>query len=215
MSEDNVVQEENREELVDEKEIEDVEEEIGAKEETAEAEKDAQADEKDDKKKKRSFGKKPKSDTVTVKKKEWDEMTAACAEYLDAAKRIKAEFDNFRKRNETVRSDSYNEGVAQAVLMMLPVLDNLERAQETFAEAEEGQRQGMELILRQMMDSLEKLGVEMIPAEGVKFDPNLHQAVMQIEAGEDQESGDVAQVLMKGYRMGDKVLRYAMVAVVQ
>ena len=215
MSEDNVVQEETREELVDEKEIEGVEEEIGAKEETAEAEKDAQADEKDDKKKKRSFGKKPKSDTMTVKKKEWDDMSAACAEYLDAAKRIKAEFDNFRKRNETVRSDSYNEGVAQAVLMMLPVLDNLERAQETFAEAEEGQRQGMELILRQMMDSLEKLGVEMIPAEGVKFDPNLHQAVMQIEAGEDQESGDVAQVLMKGYRMGDKVLRYAMVAVVQ
>lgn len=214
MSEDNIVQEEDREELVDEKEIEDVEEEIGA-EETAGTEKDEQTDEKDDKKKKRSFGKKSKSDTVTVKKKEWDDMSAACAEYLDAAKRIKAEFDNFRKRNETVRSDSYNEGVAQAVLMMLPVLDNLERAQETFAQAEEGQRVGMELILRQMMDSLEKLGVELIPAEGVKFDPNLHQAVMQIEAGEDQESGDVAQVLMKGYRMGDKVLRYAMVAVVQ
>ena len=214
MSEDNIVQEEDREELVDEKEIEDVEEEIGA-EETAEMEKDEQTDEKDDKKKKRSFGKKSKPDTVTVKKKEWDDMSAACAEYLDAAKRIKAEFDNFRKRNETVRSDSYNEGVAQAVLMMLPVLDNLERAQETFAQAEEGQRVGMELILRQMMDSLEKLGVELIPAEGVKFDPNLHQAVMQIEAGEDQESGDVAQVLMKGYRMGDKVLRYAMVAVVQ
>ena len=214
MSEDNIVQEEDREELVDEKEIEDVEEEIGA-EETAETEKDEQTDEKDDKKKKRSFGKKSKPDTVTVKKKEWDDMSAACAEYLDAAKRIKAEFDNFRKRNETVRSDSYNEGVAQAVLMMLPVLDNLERAQETFAQAEEGQRVGMELILRQMMDSLEKLGVELIPAEGVKFDPNLHQAVMQIEAGKDQESGDVAQVLMKGYRMGDKVLRYAMVAVVQ
>ena len=214
MSEDNIVQEEDREELVDEKEIEDVEEEIGA-EETAETEKDEQTDEKDDKKKKRSFGKKSKPDTVTVKKKEWDDMSAACAEYLDAAKRIKAEFDNFRKRNETVRSDSYNEGVAQAVLMMLPVLDNLERAQETFAQAEEGQRVGMELILRQMMDSLEKLGVELIPAEGVKFDPTLHQAVMQIEAGEDQESGDVAQVLMKGYRMGDKVLRYAMVAVVQ
>ena len=214
MSEDNIVQEEDREELVDEKEIEDAEEEIGA-EETAETEKDEQTDEKDDKKKKRSFGKKSKPDTVTVKKKEWDDMSAACAEYLDAAKRIKAEFDNFRKRNETVRSDSYNEGVAQAVLMMLPVLDNLERAQETFAQAEEGQRVGMELILRQMMDSLEKLGVELIPAEGVKVDPNLHQAVMQIEAGEDQESGDVAQVLMKGYRMGDKVLRYAMVAVVQ
>ena len=214
MSEDNIVQEEDREELVDEKEIEDVEEEIGA-EETAGTEKGEQTDEKDDKKKKRSFGKKSKPDTVTVKKKEWDDMSAACAEYLDAAKRIKAEFDNFRKRNETVRSDSYNEGVAQAVLMMLPVLDNLERAQETFAQAEEGQRVGMELILRQMMDSLEKLGVELIPAEGVKFDPNLHQAVMQIEAGEDQESGDVAQVLMKGYRMGDKVLRYAMVAVVQ
>ena len=214
MSEDNIVQEEDREELVDEKEIEDVEEEVGA-EETAGTEKDEQTDEKDDKKKKRSFGKKSKPDTVTVKKKEWDDMSAACAEYLDAAKRIKAEFDNFRKRNETVRSDSYNEGVAQAVLMMLPVLDNLERAQETFAQAEEGQRVGMELILRQMMDSLEKLGVELIPAEGVKFDPNLHQAVMQIEAGEDQESGDVAQVLMKGYRMGDKVLRYAMVAVVQ
>ena len=198
---------------MDEKEIEDAEEKIGA-EETAETEKDEQTDEKDDKKKKRSFGKKSKPDTVTVKKKEWDDMSAACAEYLDAAKRIKAEFDNFRKRNETVRSDSYNEGVAQAVLMMLPVLDNLERAQETFAQAEEGQRVGMELILRQMMDSLEKLGVELIPAEGVKFvesSPGRHAD----RGREDQESGDVAQVLMKGYRMGDKVLRYAMVAVVQ
>src|SRR5699024_2791224 len=101
------------------------------------------------------------------------------------------------------------------VLTILPVLDNLERAQETFADAEDAHRQGMELILRQMMDALEKIGVECIPAEGVKFDPTLHQAVMQIEAGEGQESGDVAQVLMKGYRMGDKVLRYAMVAVVQ
>ncbi len=182
----------------------------------SETQQEAAEESQDSKKKKRGAAKKGKStDTVTVKKKEWEDMTAACAEYLDTAKRIKAEFDNFRKRNETVRSDSYNEGVAQTVLTILPVLDNLERAQETFADAEDGHRQGMELILRQMMDALEKIGVECIPAEGVKFDPTLHQAVMQIEAGEGQESGDVAQVLMKGYRMGDKVLRYAMVAVVQ
>lgn len=166
-------------------------------------------------KKKRTSTRKKSSDTMTVKKAEWEKLNAMNEEYLDAAKRIKAEFDNFRKRNETVRSDSYNEGIAQAVLTMLPVVDNLERAQETFADLDEAHRQGMELILRQTMDALAKLGAEVIPAEGEKFDPNIHQAVMQIEGAEGQETGDVAQVLMKGYRIGEKVLRYAMVAVVQ
>jgi len=168
-----------------------------------------------DKKKRRASTRKKSGDTMTVKKAEWEKLIAMNEEYLDAAKRIKAEFDNFRKRNETVRSDSYNEGIAQAVLTLLPVVDNLERAQETFADLDEGHRQGMELILRQTMDALAKLGAEVIPAEGEKFDPNIHQAVMQIEGAEGQETGDVAQVLMKGYRIGEKVLRYAMVAVVQ
>ncbi len=186
-----------------------------AVEETVTEAEPAQEETAADKKKRRTSTRKKSGDTMTVKKAEWEKLNAMNEEYLDAAKRIKAEFDNFRKRNETVRFDSYNEGIAQAVLTMLPVVDNLERAQETFADLDEAHRQGMELILRQTMDALAKLGAEVIPAEGEKFDPNIHQAVMQIEGAEGQETGDVAQVLMKGYRIGEKVLRYAMVAVVQ
>lgn len=189
--------------------------EEAVEETVTEAAEPAQEENAADKKKRRASTRKKSGDTMTVKKAEWEKLNAMNEEYLDAAKRIKAEFDNFRKRNETVRSDSYNEGIAQAVLTMLPVVDNLERAQETFADLDEGHRQGMELILRQTMDALAKLGAEVIPAEGEKFDPNIHQAVMQIEGAEGQETGDVAQVLMKGYRIGEKVLRYAMVAVVQ
>lgn len=189
--------------------------EEAVEETVTEAAEPAQEETAADKKKRRTSTRKKSGDTMTVKKAEWEKLNAMNEEYLDAAKRIKAEFDNFRKRNETVRSDSYNEGIAQAVLTMLPVVDNLERAQETFADLDEAHRQGMELILRQTMDALAKLGAEVIPAEGEKFDPNIHQAVMQIEGAEGQETGDVAQVLMKGYRIGEKVLRYAMVAVVQ
>ena len=142
-------------------------------------------------------------------------MNQKCEEYLDTAQRIKAEFDNYKKRNETVRSDSYNDGRASTALEFLAVLDNLERANETFAEADEDLRTGMELILKQTKDVFTKLGVEEIPAEGEKFDPALHQAVMQTEKTDELESGFVSKVLMKGYRIGDKVLRYAMVAVVE
>ncbi len=152
---------------------------------------------------------------ITVKKKDWDSLNTKCEEYLDTAQRIKAEFDNYKKRNETVRSDSYNEGKASTALEFLAVLDNLERANETFAEADENLKTGMELILKQTKDVFAKLGVEEIPAEGEKFDPALHQAVMQTEKTDELESGLVSKVLMKGYRIGDKVLRYAMVAVVE
>ncbi|MBQ6474626.1 MAG: nucleotide exchange factor GrpE [Clostridia bacterium] len=152
---------------------------------------------------------------ITVKRKDWDSLNTKCEEYLDTAQRIKAEFDNYKKRNETVRSDSYNEGKASTALEFLAVLDNLERANETFAEADESLKTGMELILKQTKDVFAKLGVEEIPAEGEKFDPALHQAVMQTEKTDELESGFVSKVLMKGYRIGDKVLRYAMVAVVE
>ena len=173
-------------------------------------------EEKKDAEPKKKNGKKTKnSNEITIKKKEWEALNQTCEEYLDTAKRIKAEFENFKKRNETIRSDSYNDGKAAAALEFIPVLDNLERAESTFSDADEAQKQGIELIVKQMKDALGKLGVEEILAENEKFDPNLHQAVMQTEKTDELESGYISQVLMKGYRIGDKVLRYAMVAVVE
>ena len=98
--------------------------------------------------------------------------------------------------------------------VMLPVLDNLERAADAAAGCEDqALKNGIDLVLRQMKDVYQKLEVTVIERQGEKFDPNLENAVLQ-GAPEDGEPGTVCQVLQKGYRMGDKVLRHAMVKVV-
>ena len=145
---------------------------------------------------------------------ELEEAKAKTAEYLAMAQRVQADFENYRKRNESVRADAYADGRKDVAAMMLPVLDNLERAVEAAsASSDEAIKSGMELVLKQMTDIYQKLDVTPIDRKGEKFDPNLENAVLQ-GTPEEGEPGTVCQVLQKGYRMGDRVLRHAMVKVV-
>ena len=139
---------------------------------------------------------------------------AKTAEYLAMAQRVQADFENFRKRNESVLADAYADGRRDVATVMLPVLDNLERAVGAAANCEdEGLKNGIELVLKQMNEVYQKLDVTPIDRTGEKFDPNLENAVLQ--GTEDEgEPGTVCQVLQKGYKMGDRVLRHAMVKVV-
>lgn len=141
-----------------------------------------------------------------------DKATAQAEEYLNLAQRVQADFDNFRRRNESVRADAYAEGQRDVAKAMLPVLDNLERALDA-AGADDALRSGVELVLKQMRDAYAKYDVTPIDRLGEKFDPNLENAIMQGTA-EDGEPGTVCMVLQKGYKMGDTVLRFAMVKVV-
>ena len=143
-----------------------------------------------------------------------DEANAKAAEYLALAQRVQADFENFRRRNESVRADAYADGRKDTAAMMLPVLDNLERAVEAAAGSpDEALRNGVEMVLRQMTDAYGKLEVKPINRLGEKFDPNLENAILQ--GSEDEgKPGTVCQVLQKGYMIGDKVLRHAMVKVV-
>ena len=130
------------------------------------------------------------------------------------AQRVQADFENFRRRNESVRADSFAEGKRDVAAAMLPVLDNLERAAEAAAgSADESLRNGVELVLKQMNEVYKKLNVSPIDRLGEKFDPNLENAILQ-GTEEEGEPGTVCQVLQKGYMMGEKVLRHAMVKVV-
>ena len=136
-------------------------------------------------------------------------------EYLNLAQRIQADFDNYRKRNVSLRADALLDGKVEAVKAFLPVLDNLERALET--ERKNGTTgslmEGLEIVLKQMLKTLADLGVEEIEALNKPFDPTCHNAMMQIPATEGQDKGVVANVFEKGYKMGDKIIRYSMVQV--
>lgn len=143
-------------------------------------------------------------------------LTAAAAkadEYLALAQRTQADFDNFRRRNESVRADAFAEGQRAVAKAMLAVLDNLERALAAPAVEGDSLRTGVEMTLKQMLAAYEKLGVTVIDRLGEKFDPNLEDAVMQ-GSPEEGEPGTVCAVFQKGYVMNGHMLRPAMVKVV-
>ena len=137
-------------------------------------------------------------------------------EYLAMAQRVQADFENFRRRNQNVRKEAFDDGARAFATTLLPVIDNLERAITAAGEnAGEGDslKSGVEMVLRQMCEAFEKRGITPISRQGEKFDPNLENAVMQ-GAPEDGEPGTVCEVLLKGYQMEGTVLRHAMVKVV-
>ena len=140
------------------------------------------------------------------------EAQAKADEYLNLAQRVQADFENFRRRTKATRAEAFEDGAREFIKQLLPVVDNLERAtaQET---CDENLMTGVKLVYKQLMDALEKRGVTVIDRPGEKFDPNLENAVMQGTADEG-EPGTVCAVLQKGYKMGDYVLRHAMVKVV-
>ena len=134
-------------------------------------------------------------------------------EYLNLAQRAQADFDNFRRRNQAVRAEAVEDGAREVLTQLLPVLDNLERAADAAQGDASPLREGIDMVLRQMRDTLGKFGVTEIHRLGEPFDPELEHAVMQGGA-EEGEPGTVCAVLQKGYKTEKRVLRFAMVKVV-
>lgn len=138
-------------------------------------------------------------------------LQAAIREQEDKYLRLLAEYDNYRKRSQKEKENAWTSAKADTAKEFLPVYDNLERAlkQET---ADEAYAKGVQMIMTQLKGVLEKLGIEEIPAQGETFDPNVHNAVMHID---DEELGEnvVAEVFQVGFRIGDKIIRHAMVKV--
>ena len=147
-------------------------------------------------------------------KKQLDAKNAEAAELNDRYMRLFAEYDNFRKRTAKELEGKAADAACDTLAAILPVLDNLERAAQYNTEdtAATNMGKGLELTLKSFIDTLAKLGVHEIEAEGKTFDPNLHNAVMHVE-DENAEDSQVVEVFMKGYAKGDKVLRHSMVKV--
>lgn len=137
------------------------------------------------------------------------------AQLEDKVLRQMAEFENFRKRTEREKQSMFEMGAKNVIEKILPVVDNFERGFATVDPEDENDAfvGGMRMVYKQLMQELENMGVKPIEAVGQEFDPNLHNAVMQMES-EEYESGFVAQELLKGYTYHDTVVRYSMVAVV-
>ena len=183
-------------------------------EETVETENVEEVETTEDKKAaKKADKKKTKADKKNDAKCET--MQAKIDELEDRVKRQMAEFENFRKRTEKEKTMMFETGAKSVVEKILPVVDNFERGLATIPEedADSAFASGMKMIYKQMMDELDKLGVKPIEAVGQEFDPNFHNAVMQVESDE-YESGVVAQELLKGYMYHETVVRHSMVAVV-
>ncbi len=143
-----------------------------------------------------------------------EKIEAATAEYKDKLLRLTAEFDNFRKRTQKEKETLFSDGAQDALCAFLPFVDNMERFMEAAMEEAEDSplRQGLEKVLKQLYEILKSLKVEVIPAVGEKFNPNVHNAVMHIE-DDKVDAETVVEEFQKGYKMGDKVLRFSMVKV--
>ena len=153
-------------------------------------------------------------ETFTVTKEQMEKMEGLAklvADVNDKYLRLAAEYDNYRKRTAKEKESIYGDAKADTIKPLLAVYDNLERGIAQYDEADV-HRQGLELILRQFSEALTKLGVTEIEAKGQPFDPEKHNAVMHVE---DEEAGEntVVEVFQKGFMLGDKVLRFAMVKV--
>ena len=151
---------------------------------------------------------------IFKKKEKKDKKDEQIEALTDQVKRQMAEFDNFRKRTEKEKSSMYEMGARSVIEKILPVIDNFERGLDTVPEDEADSpfTEGMRMIYKQLMTELENIGVKPIEALGAEFDPDFHNAVMQVESDE-YESGHVAQELQKGYMYRDSVVRHSMVAV--
>lgn len=159
-----------------------------------------------------------KKDKKKDKKKDADrsaeqiaELTAQLAAANDRYLRICAEYDNFRRRSQKEKDGLYGDIKADTIQKFLPVYDNLERALKQGTE-DEAYRKGVEMIMTQFESTLEKLGVTVIDSLGQTFDPALHNAVMHVD---DEEKGEneIVEVFQQGFKLGEKVIRFAMVKV--
>ena len=149
------------------------------------------------------------------KKKKKDKKDAQIEDLNDRLRRQMAEFDNFRKRSEKEKSQMFDMGARSIIEKVLPVVDNFERGLAAVPEEQKDDAfvTGMDKIYKQLMTELDAIGVKPIEALGQEFNPDLHNAVMQVES-EEYDPGVVAQELQKGYTYKDTVVRHSMVAVV-
>ncbi len=138
------------------------------------------------------------------------ESEKALSEQNDKYMRMAAEYDNFRKRSAKEKEGIYSDAYADALKSILPIIDNLERA--VGVEGAEAVAKGLEMTLKGAGEALEKMGVEAFGAEGDEFDPNMHNAMMMVD-DENHKEGEIVTVFQKGYKKGDKIIRYAMVTV--
>jgi len=150
---------------------------------------------------------------VAALEEELTKTKAQCEEYLDMAQRKQAEFANYRRRTEGVRAEAFDDGRRDAIDKLLPVIDNLERALAAAGEEESALKSGVDMGLRQTKETFVKMGVEEIDPLGQPFDAEYHNAVMQ-GTEEEGEPGTVCAVFQKGYKLGNRVIRFAMVKVV-
>ena len=147
---------------------------------------------------------------------EWAEALKKTVEerdgYKDSWMRTQAEFQNFKRRNQTVRADAYDDGSREAIAAVLPAIDNMELAIKAAEKAGEtgAMYEGVKLTLKTLTAALEKLGLSEVPALGEMFDPEIHNAVMREPGGTENR---ICEVFQKGYKVKDKMIRYAMVKV--
>lgn len=144
-------------------------------------------------------------------KKQIEELTKQVEEYKDKWVRNVAEFDNYKKRTATTWTEGFNEGVSSVIVKILPVGDNLDWA--LTLGLDEKTAEGIKAVKRKFNDTLSGLEIEEIDPNGEPFDPNVAEAVMQVDGDEGEESGTVKMVFQKGYRKKDKIIRYATVSV--
>ena len=171
----------------------------------ADAQQTAQTEEKADKKKNKKLDAK-----IAELEKKLADADVAAAEQNDRYLRMAAEYDNFRKRSAKEKEGIYADAYADALKNILPMIDNLERA--VGVEGAEALAKGLEMTLKGVAEALEKMGVEAFGAEGDIFDPNMHSAMMMVD-DENHKEGEIVTVFQKGYKKGDKIIRYAMVTV--
>ena len=158
----------------------------------------------------------PKKKKLFEKKNKKDKKDEQIAELTDKLKRQLAEFENFRKRSEKEKSQMFDMGAKTIVEKILPVIDNFERGLAAVPDDKKDDPfiTGMDKVYKQMLTELDAAGVKPIECVGQEFDPDFHNAVMQVE-NDELESGTVAQELQKGYMYKDSVVRHSMVSVVQ
>ena len=158
---------------------------------------------------------KEKKDGIFGKKKKKDKKDEQIEDLNDRLRRQMAEFDNFRKRSEKEKSQMFDMGAKSIIEKVLPIVDNFERGLAAVPEEQKDDAfvTGMDKVYKQLMTEFDSIGVKPIEAVGQKFNPDLHNAVMQVES-EEFEPGIVAQELQKGYMYKDTVVRHSMVAVV-
>lgn len=217
MSNENVNVEETVEETAEEKIVEETVDEAAANtEETVEGADEGQENSSEEGTVEESDGEEPSAKKIFGRKNKKDPRDEKIEELTDKVKRQLAEFENFRHRSEKEKSAMYDMGAKAVVEKILPIIDNFERGLEHAPEDGEAKAftDGMRMVYKQMLSELENVGVKPIEAVGQPFDPNIHNAVMQVES-EEYESGTVVQELQKGYMLRDSLVRPSMVSVAQ